>query len=122
MRAAVTAIKGDKTQEFERLIQRLRHALQESNDPERRRQAEGWKVLRLDTPLPNGSIVYVHMIDPIVAGADCSVMRALYEAFPDERQALYDLYRDAFDHDVALATAAVSVHLSTKAAPSGNLH
>jgi hypothetical protein len=115
------AIKPDKTQDFEQIMTRLRQALQASKDADRQRQADGWKVVRLDTPLPDGSIVYVHMIHPVVAGADYSVMRTLYDAFPDERQALYELYRNAFARNISLAKGTVSVDLSTRTAQSASL-
>lgn len=101
------AIKADKTAEFERVLARLREALLMSDSPERRQQAQGWTVLRLTTPLPDGSVAYVHDVRPVVPGADYSIMRILYDAFPGERQALYDLYRGAFVRGVALATGRV---------------
>jgi hypothetical protein len=101
------AIKPDKTADFERVLTRLREALLKSNTPERRQQAEGWTVLRLTTPLPDGNVAYVHDVRPVVPGADYSVMRILYDAFPDERQQLYELYRGAFVKNVALATGTV---------------
>jgi hypothetical protein len=101
------AIKADKTADFERVLVRLREALLMSDNPERRQQAQGWTVLRLTTPLPDGSVAYVHDVRPVVPGADYSIMRILYDAFPDERQALYDLYRGAFVRGVALATGRV---------------
>ena len=39
-------------------------------------------------------------------------MQLLYEAFPDERQALYDLYRGAFAQNLSLATGPVVVDMS----------
>jgi len=101
------AIRPDKTADFERVLAKLREALLKSDKPERRQQAQGWTVLRLMTPLPDGNVAYVHDVRPVVPGADYSVMRILYDAFPDERQALYDLYRGAFVKNVALATGSV---------------
>jgi hypothetical protein len=101
------AIRPDKTADFERVVARLRQALLASDKPERRQQAQGWTVLRLTTPLPDGNVAYVHDVRPVVPGADYSVMQILYDAFPDERQALYELYRGAFVKNVALATGSV---------------
>jgi hypothetical protein len=101
------AIKPDKTGDFERVLARLRQALLMSDKAERRQQAQGWTVLRLMTPLPDGNVAYVHDVRPVVPGADYSVMRILYDAFPDERQTLYELYRGAFVKNVALATGDV---------------
>ena len=65
--------------------------------------------------MPDSNIVYVHVIDPVVPGADYSVMQALYEAFPDEKQALYDLYRNAFAQNLSLATGGIALDMSKPA-------
>jgi hypothetical protein len=109
------AIRPDKTADFERVMQRLREALMKSDDPARRRQGEGWKVVKLSMPLPDGNIGYVHVINPVVPGADYTVMQILYDAFPDERQMLYELYRGAFASNLALATGNVVVDLGMHA-------
>ncbi len=108
------AIKADKTADFERIMTRMREALMKSEDPQRRQQAAGWKVMRLNTPLPDGSIPYVHIVQPVVSGADYTIMQTLYDAFPEERQALYDLYRGAFEKNLSLATGTIAVDLSAQ--------
>jgi hypothetical protein len=106
------AIKPDKTADFERVLAKLGEALRNSNKPEWKQQAEGWRVTRLDMPLPDGNVAYVHNVHPVVPNADYSVMRILYEAFPDQRQQLYELYRSAFVHNVSLATGTTVADLS----------
>jgi hypothetical protein len=101
------AIRPDKTADFEKVLDKLRQALMMSDDPQQRRQAEGWVVLRLATPLPDGNVAYVHDVRPVVPGTDYSVMRILYEAYPDESRSLYELYRGAFVKNVALASGSV---------------
>src|SRR4030095_16931676 len=64
------AIKPDKTADFERVMNRLREALMNSEKPQRREQAKGWRVVRIGKPLPDGTIAYVHVISPVVSGAD----------------------------------------------------
>jgi hypothetical protein len=95
-------------------MRRVREALLKSSDPIRTRQADGWKVMRMDKPLPDGNIAYIHVVSPVVSGADYAVMRILYDAFPDERQALYDVYRNAFAKSLALATGPVVVDLGAE--------
>jgi hypothetical protein len=112
------AVNPGKTEAFDQIMGRLRQALENSSDPQRRRQAAGWKVVRLNTPMPDGTIGYVHMIHPVVPGADYSIMRILYDAFPDERQALYDLYRGAFAKNLSLATGTMTADLSRASAVS----
>jgi len=106
------AIKPDKTADFERVVQRLRDGLIHSEKAERKQQAAGWRVVKLDKPLPDGNIAYVHIIAPVVPGADYSLMQSLYDEFPAERQSLYDLYRSAFAQNLALSTGTVIVDMS----------
>ena len=106
------AIKPDKTAAFEGIMTRVREALAKSPDPVRQRQAAGWKLMRIEKPMPDGNIAYVHVISPIVPDADYTVMQILYDAFPDERQALYETYRSAFAANLSLATGRVAVDLS----------
>jgi hypothetical protein len=106
------AIKPDKTADFEKILARLRTALQKSADPRRRQQAAGWKVMRMTQPLSDGTIAYVHIVQPVVKDADYGIMQTLYDAFPDERQALYEQYRGAFAKNVSLATGSIAVDLT----------
>jgi hypothetical protein len=106
------AIKPDKTADFEQIMTKVREALAKSPDPERQKQAAGWKVMKIEKPMPDGTIAYVHVISPVVAGADYTVMQILYDAFPDERQALYEMYRGAFAANLSMATGRVAVDLA----------
>jgi hypothetical protein len=107
------AIKPDKTADFERVMQRLREALMNSDDPERRTQGKGWKVMRMSKPLPDGNIAYVHVISPVVRGADYTIMQTLYDELADERQQLYDLYRGAFVRNLGLGIGDVAIDMAT---------
>lgn len=112
------AIKPDKTAAFEQIMARVRDALAKSPDAVRQRQAAGWKVMKIEKPLPDGNIAYVHVISPVVHDADYTVMQILYDAFPDERQALYEQYREAFAANLSLATGPVAVDLATVSTPA----
>jgi hypothetical protein len=96
------AIKPDKTADFEKIIAKLREGLGKSEKPEHKQQLAGWRTMKMGKPLPDGTIAYVHIINPVVKGADYTIMPILYEAYPEERQALYELYRGAFDKNVQL--------------------
>ena len=112
------AIKADKTGDFETIMAKLRDGLSHSTKPERRQQAAGWKIMRVGNALPDGTVAYVHIIDPVVPGADYTIMQVLYEEFPDERQKLYEMYRGAFGKNLSMATGTIALDLSTAAAPS----
>jgi hypothetical protein len=111
------AIKPDKTAAFEQIMARVRDALAKSADPVRQRQAAGWKVIKIEKPMPDGNLAYVHVISPVVPDADYTVMQILYDAFPEERQALYEMYRDAFAANLSLATGRVKVDLAPGSTP-----
>lgn len=111
------AIKPDKTTDFEAVMAKLRDALSRSVRPERQRQLAGWKVIKIDHPMPDGTIAYVHLIDPVVPGADYAIMQTLYDEFPDERQALYEMYRGAFVKNLSMANGTITVDMSKAAQP-----
>jgi hypothetical protein len=106
------SIKADKTADFERIMAKLREGLAKSTNAARRQQLAGWKVMRVKSPLPDGNIAYVHVINPVVPGADYTIMQTLYDEFPDERQQLYDLYRGAFVANLSLAPGAMALDMS----------
>jgi hypothetical protein len=89
------AIKADKTVEFEAVMTRLRDLLAVSGNEVRRRQGAGWRVFRQATPLADGSVLYVSLLEPVVANAEYDVPRLLAEAAPAEAALLYEQFRDA---------------------------
>jgi hypothetical protein len=89
-------IKADKTADFEAVIAKLKEALQKSEKPERKQQAASWKVFKSPEPAAGGNVLYVFTIDPAVKGADYTVSTILAEAFPQEVQALYKQYAEAY--------------------------
>jgi hypothetical protein len=92
------AIKPDKTAEFEQIMNDVRAALMKSEKPERKQQAAGWKVVKSATPMKDGTIVYMHVINPVVKGADYTILAILYETTTDAaaQRAIFEKYRDAF--------------------------
>lgn len=105
------AIKPDKTSDYEKVLARVRDALQKSEKPERKQQASGWRVMKMDKPLPDGNIAYVHVIAP-AGGADYALLKAVYDVFPLESQELYGLYRGAFAQNLALASGSIVMDMS----------
>src|SRR5262245_11804161 len=108
------AIKADKTSDFEQVLGKLREALQKSDKPERKQQAAGWKVVKAPKPLADGTVAYVHVINPVVKDADYTIMAILYEAFTDpaEQKALYEQYRGAFAANLGAGAYQAAVDLS----------
>lgn len=89
-------VKADATDDFEQVMRKVAEALQQSDNPERREQAEGWKVYKAQEPGQGGSVLYVWFIDPTVSGADYAVSQILNEAFPGEVQQLYEQFNGSF--------------------------
>ncbi len=108
------AINPDKTGDYEKVIAQLKDALAKSPNPQAKQQAAGWKVYRNATPNPDGSIVYVHVIDPVVKDADYSILNNIYEVVKDpmEQRAVYDLYRGALKQPLFIIQGKLTDDLS----------
>lgn len=89
-------IKPDKVADFEKTMVKLHEALVKTDKPERKQQAQGWKIYRSSDPGPGGSVLYVAVIEPTLRGADYTTAKILYEVFPTEVQEIFPLYRDSF--------------------------
>jgi hypothetical protein len=89
-------VKADKTADFEMVLGKVKEALAKSEKPERKQQATGWKVFKASEPGPNGAVIYVFTMDPVVKGADYSVGNILVEGFAAEGQTLYKTYSESF--------------------------
>ena len=88
-------VKADKTADFELVLGKLKEALQKSDKEIRRKQAAGWKAFKSTTPGPNGSVIYMMWIDPVVKGEEYAMSRLIFEVFPTESQELFAKYKDA---------------------------
>jgi hypothetical protein len=89
-------VKADKVADFEMVMGKLKEALAKSEKPDRKQQAAGWKIFKATESGPNGSVIYVMIMDPVAKGTDYSVGTILSEAFPTEVQALYKSYSEAY--------------------------
>lgn len=107
-------IKPDKTADFEQVMSRVKDALMKSEKPERKQQAAGWRVVKGNTAMKDGTIIYTHVISPVVKGADYTILSILYEANPDpaEQRKLFETYRDAFAANLGASVANTVVDLS----------
>ena len=108
------AIKPDKTAAFEGIMAKVREALMKSDKPERKQQAAGWKVVKSSTPMMDGNVMYMHVLSPVVKGADYTILALLYEANTDpaQQRALFEQYRDAFAANLGGAEFTTVIDLS----------
>lgn len=107
------AINADKTADYEKILAKVKEVLSKSSAPEAKQQMAGWKVIKMAKPMPDGKIIYTHVITP-VPGADYNILQVLYATItdPTEQKTLYDLYRGAFAGNLSLAAGAVVVDMS----------
>ena len=89
-------IKGDKTADFEMVMNKTKEALSKSDKPGRKEQAAHWKLFKSDAAAANGNVTYVMVIDPAIKDADYNVINVLNEVFPAEIQALFKAYTESF--------------------------
>ena len=89
-------INPDKTADYDQVLAKLKEALQKITRPEAKEQLAGWRVMKNSAPQPDGSILYVHVIN-VVKGADYSINNIVYEAFTDfdTQKKFYETYRGA---------------------------
>ena len=77
------AVNPDKTADYEKVLAKLKESLQKITRPEAKQQLAGWKIIRNSSPQPDGTILYVHVLSPVVKGADYSINNLVYEAFTE---------------------------------------
>jgi len=91
------AVNPGKDAEYEQVIAKLREALGKSTAPEAKQQLVGWQVVKSQKSLTNDtSSTYIHIISPVVKGADYSIVNIVYAGSTDEEKlAFYNLYKGA---------------------------
>ncbi len=89
------AVRPERALDFETVIGLLQDALAKSTDPAVRAQASGWKIFKATEPGPNGTVMYVFVVDPATPGADYGLGRILSDAYPDRIQEIWKLYTGA---------------------------
>jgi hypothetical protein len=87
-------VKPEKTADFEAVVARLSDALDKTEDPIRKQQAAGWRILR-SVEATKDAAIYVFVFNPAVAGADYDPVKVLSAGVPADVQALYERLRDA---------------------------
>jgi hypothetical protein len=89
-------VKPDKTADFEMVMGKVKEALQKSEDPIRKQQLASWKVYKAAEPGPNGSVLYVFVMDPAVKDSDYTIGKILSEGFPTDVQTLYKTFSESY--------------------------
>jgi hypothetical protein len=78
------------TAEFEAFVAKVKDVLQKSSKPERKQQAESWKLMKLETPPQGGNVTYLLVLEKVVKGASYDMFKILSEEVPPaEVQEIY---------------------------------
>jgi hypothetical protein len=101
-------VRPARAAEFDRVIARLKAALQRSEVPGRRAQAAGWQVFRAQEQV-QGNVSYVMRIDPVVKDQDYDIPRLLAHELPGEAAELARAYQEAQIARSAMTLSRVSV-------------
>jgi hypothetical protein len=113
------AVNPGKDADYEQVMAKLREALGKSTAPEAKQQLAGWKVVKSTTSLTkDDSSTYIHIISPVVKGADYSIVNIVYAvSTDDEKRAFYDLYRGALKGGLSQVNANELAAAPAAAAP-----
>jgi len=87
-------VRPDRTADFESVVARLAETLDRAEDPIRKQQAAGWRIMKSVETTRDASI-YVFVFDPAVAGADYDPVKVLSEKQPIDIQPLYEKLRES---------------------------
>lgn len=90
------AIKPDAVADYEAAIAALQAALAASEDPRAKAVAPGWRVFRARETGDKGIVLYVHVLDPAVAGVDYRPSQWLEDLLDGAPEELLAKYRAAF--------------------------
>ena len=91
---AFNTVRPDRVIDFETLLAEVQQALARSTNPATQAQAKAWRFFKAAEAGPNGSVMYVFIVDPVAPGEDYSLGKTLVEAFPDaaKLQEIWKLY------------------------------
>ena len=92
----LVAVKPDKVADYEAVIVALQEALAKSDDEEVRTLAAGWTVYKASDLDAKANAIYVHLLQPVVAGADYRPSLWLDKLLAGAPVELLAKYRDAF--------------------------
>ncbi|MPZ16512.1 MAG: hypothetical protein GEV06_01155 [Luteitalea sp.] len=92
-------VLADKTQQFEQVLTKVKEAMQKSENPARKQQAEGMRLLKSAKPSPDGSVQYAVIVHPVMKDTEYEPGMLVYEAFPDEANKLFSDFESLVKKD-----------------------
>jgi hypothetical protein len=91
----VVSVKPDRTADYEAVIRALQDALSKATSERFRALAQSWRVFKATEGDAKANAVYVHVIHPVVAGADYRPSLVLDEILGGASPEMLAKYRDA---------------------------
>jgi hypothetical protein len=89
----------DKTQQFEQVLTKVKEAMQQSDNPARKQQAEGMRLLKSAKPAEDGSVQYAVLVHPVMKDTEYEPGMLVYETFPDEANKLFSDFESLVKKD-----------------------
>jgi hypothetical protein len=90
------AVKPGSAADYEAAILALKEALATATDPETQKLAAGWRIFKATEPDAKSSVIYVHWLDPVVAGVDYRPSLWLDKLLAGAPAEVLAKYRDSF--------------------------
>jgi hypothetical protein len=90
------AVKPGSAADYEAAILALQEALGKADDPETRSLATAWRVYKASEADAKSSVIYVHLLQPAVAGVDYRPSLWLDKLLAGAPGDMLAKYRDAF--------------------------
>lgn len=82
--------------QFEQLLNKVKEAMQKSDNPARKQQAAGMRLLKATKPGADGSIQYTLIIHPVMKDTEYAPGMLVYEVFPSEANKLFADFKSFF--------------------------
>ena len=86
----------ERTDDFERVVDRVRELLSESPDISHQEMVAGWRMFKAREPGPSNSVLYLWFLEPVPQGADYEIPQLLQVLLPsDEADDLTQRFADS---------------------------
>jgi hypothetical protein len=90
-----TPVRPERVADFEKVMAYFQAALAKSTDATVREQAAGWRIYKATETAQGGVVLYVYVLDPAMMGPDYGIGKILADAYPNEAEQLWKLYRSS---------------------------
>jgi hypothetical protein len=90
------AVKAASATDYELAILAMKEALAKAEDADTQKLAAAWRIYKATEPDAKASVIYVHLIDPVVPGVDYRPSLWLDKLLSGAPGELLVKYRDAF--------------------------